>query len=102
MTQKLTGPEMIQFFSDCCEKSDRLFIPDLIRQDAVAESLVKHYDADVLKASIEAFISSNAGPHTVFDFALASRSYASKAEFELKSVNNFKAIVEETRKRIEG
>jgi hypothetical protein len=93
---------MIQFFSDCCEKHNRLFIPDLIRQESVANSLVTHYDAEILKGAIESYVKTNNGALTIFDFAIASKTYASKVEYEINSVNNFRSIVEETKKRIEG
>jgi hypothetical protein len=36
----------------------------------------------------------------MFDFAVESRSYVDRVKFENKSVDKFKNIVEETRKRM--
>lgn len=102
MSKNLTGTSLIQLFKDCCEKSHKLFIPDSPRQDEIAESLVKHYDSDLLRRGIEWHINNNPGPFLVFDFAIESRSVVEKVKYENESKSRFQDIVEETRKRMES
>jgi len=67
----------------------------------VSESLLSFYDKDILFSAIELFVKSNPGPFLVFDFAVQSKVYTDKVKFESKSVNKFKEIVNETKKRME-
>lgn len=100
--RKLTGPELIKLFADYSLKSHKLFIPDLNRQEAIADSLVNHYESDLLEKSVIWFIDNNLGPFLIFDFALRSRDIVEKIKYEDQSVVKFKNIVEETRKRMES
>jgi hypothetical protein len=38
----------------------------------------------------------------IFDFAIESRNFVDKAEFDKKSNDKFKSIVQETKKRLES
>ena len=96
-----TGQELIEYFKSFCAKQNKLFIPDSPRQEAVADSLVSFYKTDNLMLGVESFIKSRPGPFLVFDFAIESRAFVVKAEFDKKSGDNFKSIVEETKKRME-
>jgi len=87
---------------NCCKKYHKLFIPDSPRQEAVAESLLSFYDKDVLFSAIELFVKSTPGPFLVFDFAVQSKIYTDKVKFENKSVDKFKQIVEQTKRRMES
>lgn len=102
MTQNLTGPEMIQFFRDCSEKYNKLFIPDISREESVAESLAKHYESQLLKDAIEWYIKTQPGPFLIFDFAVRSREFVDKVKYEKESVDRFKQIVADTKKRLEN
>ena len=97
---KVTGQEIIQHFLDCCEKYHKLFIPDSPRQEAVADSLAKFYDSELLISAIELFIKSKNGPFLVFDFAIESKTFTDRVSFEKKSSSKFQDIFEETRKRM--
>lgn len=99
---KLTGPELIELFKDYSEKSHKLFIPDTLRQEPVADSLVSHYDGHLLEKAVKWFIDNNTGPFLVFDFAVQSRDIVEKVKYEESSFQKFKGIVEETRKRMES
>lgn len=96
-----TGQELINYFKSYCEKSNKLFIPDSPRQESVADSLVSFYKTDNLRLGVESFIKSRPGPFLIFDFAIESRTFVEKAEFDKKSNDKFKSIVEETKKRME-
>lgn len=101
MSNNLTGPSLIQLFKDYSESTHKLFIPDPPREDAVADSLCKHYDGELLERAIKWYVDNNPGPFLVFDFAIESRSLVEKVRFEKQSVDRFKDIVQETRKRME-
>jgi hypothetical protein len=102
MKESLTGQEMIEFFKTCSEKYSKLFIPDSPRQEDVANSLIKHYDSDLLKQAIEWYIKAEPGPFLVFDFAIRSRDFVEKVKYENESINRFKQIVADTKKRLEN
>lgn len=102
MSKKLTGLDLIQLFKDYSETTHKLFIPDPPREEQVADSLCKHYDSDLLEKAVKWFIDNNTGPFLVFDFAVESRSLVEKVRFEKESVDKFKNIVQETRKRMEN
>ena len=97
----LTGELFVEIFSKKCLEHNKLFIPDMPREIAVADSLVNHYKSDDLLKAIEFYIKNEDGPFLIFDFALKSRNFIEKVKFESSSINKFKSIVEETRKKIE-
>ena len=99
---EVTGLELIKFFKESCKKSNKLFIPDSPRQESVADALAEFYKKEELFSAVQLFIKSKTGPFLVFDFAIESRSYVDKTKFESKSVNAFKEIVEQTKKRMES
>jgi hypothetical protein len=99
---EVTGLELIKFFKESCKKSNKLFIPDSPRQESVADALAEFYKKEELFSAVQLFIKSKTGPFLVFDFAIESRSYVDKTKFESKSVNAFKDIVEQTKKRMES
>jgi hypothetical protein len=96
----LTGNELIEYFKSCCKKYHKLFIPDSPRQEQVADALATFYRKDGLEEAIEYFVKSRPGPFLVFDFAIESRSFVERIEFEKKSQDKFKDIVQETKKRL--
>ena len=102
MSKKLTGLELIELFKDYSETSHKLFIPDPPRQEQVSDSLCKHYDGELLEKAVKWYIDNNPGPFTVFDFAVESRTVVEKVKFEKQSVDKFRDIVQETRKRMEN
>lgn len=99
---KLTGESLIQLFIDYSESSHKLFIPDSPRQEQVADSLAKHYEADLLEKAVKWYIDNRPGPFLVFDFAIESRGLVEKVKYENEAKARFKDIVEDTRKRMEN
>jgi hypothetical protein len=97
-----TGNELIEFFKDSCKKYHKLFIPDSPRQEQVADALASFYKKENLEGAIEYFVKSRPGPFLVFDFAVESRAFVERVEFEKKSQDKFKDIVQETKKRLES
>jgi hypothetical protein len=99
---EVTGQELIKHFKESCRKLNKLFIPDSPRQEAVADALAEFYSKNDLFTAVDLFIKSKTGPFLIFDFAIESKSYVDKSKFESKAVDNFNAIVEQTRKRMES
>ncbi len=97
----LTGQELIEHFKNCCEKRNKLFIPDSPRQEAVAEALSKFYNPEILLKACDLFIKSNNGPFIIFDFAIQSKTYTDKIQFDAKSSEKFKDVVKQTKLRME-
>ena len=97
---EVTGAELIKFFKESCDKSNKLFIPDFPRQEQVADALAGFYKKDDLFSAVSAYIKAKTGPFLIFDFAVESKSFVDKVKFDKKAENNFKNIVEETRKRM--
>lgn len=95
----LTGQEVVKYFKESCEKNSKLFIPDMPREEAVAESLGKYYNSEDLMKAIDWYTSSNKGPFLVFDFAVQSRDIIEKAKYEHEAVDRFRKIVEETKRK---
>lgn len=100
MNQKITGIELIGIFKESCDRSHKLFIPDSPRQEAVANALAEHYDGELLQSAIIRYIINKPGPFLIFDFAIDSRAYIEIVKKERTSVNKFKDIVQETKKRL--
>lgn len=96
-----TEIDLIKQLKHYCKKYHKLFIPDSPRQEAVAESLLSFYDREILSAAVDLFVKSNPGPFLVFDFAVQSKTYTDRVKFEGKSVDKFKEIVNQTKKRME-
>jgi hypothetical protein len=99
---KLTGSDLINLFRDCSEKSHKLFIPDNPRQSEIADSLVKHYDGELLEKAVKWYFENRQGPFLIFDFAIESRQIVEKVKYENEAKLRFQDIVEETRKRLEN
>lgn len=97
----LTGPELIEHFKNYCKKRNKLFIPDSPRQEAVAEALANFYNPKTLLKACDLFIKSNNGPFIIFDFAIQSKTYADKIQFDSKSSEKFKDVVRQTKLRME-
>lgn len=97
---KATGEQTIQHFQDCCKKHSKLFIPDSPRQEPVAKAISEFYDSEILFKAIESFVKGRTGPVLVFDFAIESKTYIDRVQFNNKSDIRFKEILDETRKRM--
>lgn len=98
----ISAEDVIEAFKSYCDEYNRLFIPDNPRQDAIAESLSKHYGADDLLMAMKYFVQNDQGPFLLFEFALKSRNIIEKSSFDRKSEQHFKNVVAETRKKIEN
>jgi hypothetical protein len=97
----ITGSDVVAAFKAYCDEYNKLYIPDSPREDAVADSIAKHYNSDILLEAIKKYVQSEEGPFLLFDFAIKSRTLIENAKFEKASVDRFKEIVEETRKKLQ-
>lgn len=100
MKDKITGQDLIQFLKESCKESNKLFIPDSPRQDAVADSLVEFYDSEVLKSAISFFIKSRSGPFLMFDFAIESKKIVDRIKQEEESKAKLMQIIKDTQSRM--
>lgn len=97
---KATGEQTIQYFQDCCKKYNKLFIPDSPRQEPIAKAISDFYESELLFKAIESFIKGRTGPVLVFDFAIESKTFIDRVQFNSKSDDRFQEIIRETRKRM--
>ncbi len=97
-----TGKDVVSVFQHLCKENKKLFIPDHPRQEEVADSLAEHYDGDDLLDALKLYIASEPGPFLVFDFAIKSRDFVTKAQKERHSIDKFNQKVADTRKLIES
>lgn len=100
MKDSPTGQDLINYLKKSCKDSGKLFIPDSPRQEAVAESLVEHYNHEVLFESIDYYVKSKTGPFLLFDFAIESKKITDKVKKEKESKDKFLQIMRETRDRM--
>lgn len=77
-----------------------MFIPDSPRQDAVADSLVEHYDISILYDAIDFYVKSRVGPFLLFDFAIESKKITDKVKKEKESRDKFRQIMKDTHDRM--
>jgi hypothetical protein len=97
----ITGVDVVTAFELCCKEQDRLFIPDIPRQEAVSESLAAHYNSDDLLDAIKWFAKNTDGPFLLFEFALKSRDIVERIRRDRLSHEKFKDLVAQTRKLIQ-
>ena len=76
-----TGQDLIRYFKSCCEKQNKLFIPDSPRQEAIADALAKFYNSDILLKACDLFIKSNNGPFIIFDFAYSKNNKSTTVKY---------------------
>lgn len=100
MQDKVTGQDLIQFLKEYCKESNKLFIPDSPRQEAVAEALVEYYNGQLLKESIMFFVKSRSGPFLLFDFAIESKKITEKIKQEQESKDKLMRIIQDTKNRM--
>lgn len=100
MSDRATGQDLLLFLEKSCRESNKLFIPDSPRQEAVAQALAEHYESGLLFDSITYFVKSRPGPFLIFDFAVESKKITDKVKQERESKNMFMQIVKDTHDRM--
>lgn len=100
MSENPAGQGLIEYLKQSCRQSNKLFIPDSPRQEAVAEALVEHYESEILLEAIDNFVKSRPGPFLVFDFAIESKKFIDRAKQEKISKDKVRQLIKETQERM--
>jgi hypothetical protein len=82
-------------------EANKFFLPDIGREEAVADSLLDAYRYDDLAECANAYIKKYASPILVFSFAMEVPSIIQKAISERESREKFLSIVEKTKERMD-
>ena len=101
MSQNQTGADLIKLLRQLSSEAGKFFLPDLGREEAVADSLIDAYRYDDLTACANAYIKKCGSPILVFSFAMEVPSIIQKAITERESREKFRSIVEKTKERMD-
>ena len=101
MSQNQTGADLIKLLRQLSSETGKFFLPDLGREEAVAESLIDAYRYDDLTACANEYIKKCGSPVLVFSFAMEVPSIIQKAITERESREKFRSIVEKTKERMD-
>lgn len=102
----MTPEEFVKVFSKTCESEGVLFVPDPVRDKAVARSLIKHhtkyFNPQILNKSAVMYIRGRVESASVADFAMNVKEYRDRATREIESVDNFRETMRKTKERHES
>jgi|TARA_B100000809_G_C15093278_1_gene514030 hypothetical protein len=101
MSQNQTGADLIKLLRQLSSETGKFFLPDLGREEAVAESLIDAYRYDDLTACANEYIKKCGSPVLVFSFAMEVPSIMQKAITERESREKFRSIVQKTKERMD-
>jgi hypothetical protein len=101
MSQNQTGADLIKLLRQLSSETGKFFLPDLGREEAVAESLIDAYRYDDLAACANEYMKKCCSPVLVFSFAMEVPSIVQKAITERESREKFRSIVEKTKERLD-
>jgi hypothetical protein len=101
MSQNQTGADLIKLLRQLSSETGKFFLPDLGREEAVAESLIDAYRYDDLTACANEYIKKCGSPVLVFSFAMEVPSIIQKAITERESREKFRSIVQKTKERMD-
>jgi len=82
-------------------KDSKFFLPDIGREEPVADSLVETYEYEDLIVMAGQYVSKTTGPIMVFNFAMEVPTMISKTVSERESKEKFLSIVEKTKERMD-
>jgi hypothetical protein len=101
MSQNQTGADLIKLLRKLSSETGKFFLPDLGREEAIADSLMDAYRYDDLEACANEYIKKCGSPVLVFSFAMEVPSIIQKAVTERESREKFRSIVEKTKERMD-
>lgn len=101
MSQSQTGVDLIKLLRQLSSEKGKFFLPDIGREEAVADSLLDAYRYDDLADCAHKYISKAGSPILMFSFAMEVPSIIQKAVSERESREKFRLIVENTKKRMD-
>jgi len=101
MSQSQTGADLIKLLRQLSSETGKFFLPDLGREEAVADSLMDAYRYDDLAACANEYMKKCCSPVLVFSFAMEVPSIIQKAITERESREKFRSIVKKTKERMD-
>jgi hypothetical protein len=95
-----TWEEVVTFFEDKSDEYGRFFVPDDIRDEKIAKSLLsfhkKHYDADLLLESIELYIAEMNQPIVIYEFAIRIDDFRESALNRRRMKEEVQSLMKQT------
>ncbi len=82
-------------------EAGKFFLPDIGREEAVADSLMDAYRYDDLSDCASTYVKKAGSPILMFSFAMEVPSIIQKAISERESREKFRSIVEKTKERMD-
>ena len=101
MSQKPTGADLIKLLRQLSSEKGKFFLPDIGREEAIADSLLDAYRYDDLSDCASTYVKKAGSPILMFSFAMEVPSIMQKAISERESREKFRSIVEKTKERMD-
>jgi hypothetical protein len=101
MSQNQTGADLIKLLRQLSSETGKFFLPDIGREESIADSLLDAYRFDDLSQCASAYIKKAGSPILMFSFAMEVPSIIQKAVTERESREKFRSIVEKTKERMD-
>ena len=101
MSQNQTGTDLIKLLRQLSSETGKFFLPDIGREEAIAESLIDAYRFDDLSECANKYVKKAGSPILMFSFAMEVPSIIQKAISERESREKFRSIVEKTKERMD-
>jgi len=93
--------DLIKLLRQLSSEKGKFFLPDIGREEAVADSLLDAYRYDDLEDCAHKYVSKANSPILMFSFAMEVPSIIQKAISERESREKFRSIVEKTKERMD-
>lgn len=98
--------QISNYFQECCDEFDKLFLPDAAKDEGIINNLIKfykkHHDKEFLEECIRWFCRTEDGPILVMDFAINSLDVRDKVMEDRESRKEFNALLKQTEQRMKG
>ena len=101
MSQNQTGTDLIKLLRQLSSEAGKFFLPDIGREEAIADSLLDVYRFDDLSDCAKTYVKKAGSPVLMFSFAMEVPSIIQKAVSERESREKFRSIVEKTKERMD-
>ena len=101
MSQNQTGADLIKLLRQLSSETGKFFLPDIGREEAIADSLIDAYRFDALSDCANKYVKKAGSPILMFSFAMEVPSIIQKAISERESREKFRSIVEKTKERMD-
>jgi hypothetical protein len=101
MSKNQTGSELILLLRKLSSENNKFFLPDIGREEAVADSLIDAYEYEDLVVVAKQYVKRTKGPVMAFSFAMDVPSMIGRAVSERESREKFLSIVKKTQERMD-